>query len=693
MDKIPKALFDPKSIAVVGVSSDPQKLGTVIFNNIYKYGYKGKVFAVNPKYDDIFGYKCFKSVSSITDDVDSVVIVVPATFVLDVVKDSIKKGVKVVIIISAGFKESGEEGKLLEDEIVDICTKAGVRIVGPNCLGLLSTESSLNASFAAQQTLPGNIGFLSQSGAFNTAMLDLAVNKLLGFRHFISLGNKADIDENSLLEDWYKDPEISVVGAYIEQFSDGVKFTELVSEHRDKPIILLNSGISEAGKKAASSHTGSLAGSARSIKTALKQAGVIQVDSIENMYSNLMIFSWTPLPKGNRIAIITNAGGPGIIMTDILSEVGLKIAELSDSTVTELQKILPSTASIGNPIDILGDALADRYEQVVDIVHKDPNVDLIILLLTPQLVTQIEETAKVAIDFYQKNEYPLIPVFIGEKYVHPGLYRMWENNIPAFQYDEEAVVGIKNLVEYATKIRNKKRYHKPKIQKPNFNKAVAANVNANVVALPADLVKKISKEAGLDTPDELISSDLEQMIAFQESISRPLVLKATTEDVAHKTDEKVIYLDIEDKKELMIAYKRLRGSLHKITGKEKPTMILQEMIKAREELILGVNMDDDFGHILLFGKGGIYTEVYNDTSTRMVYADPSELASMIEETRVSKVLNGARGLEKLPTDKVIKALDSIQKIVVRYPEIRSIDINPAMITLNRCVAVDIKMFI
>ncbi len=693
MNKNIKSLLNPSGIAVVGVSSNSKKLGSVILNNLVKNGYKGNLAGVNPKYTKLFDIDIYSKVTFIPFDVELAIIVIPAEYVFDSVKDCVRKGVKNAIIITAGFKEVGEEGKKLEEKIVKYANDNNMRIIGPNCLGVISTKANMNASFAAQHPKFGNIGFLSQSGAFNTAMLDLVSSNDLGFNYFISLGNKSDINEIDLFEDWFKDDSVNVIGAYLEEFEDGKKLVELASKNRHKPVILLNSGTSEAGKKAAASHTGSLAGSSRAIKTALKQAGIIHVDSVENMYSNLMMFAWCPRPKGDRIALITNAGGPAIIVTDILSSSGLELAELSEETKAQLKGSLPTTASVNNPVDIIGDALADRYQIALDIISKDQNVDIIIVLLTPQLVTQIEETAKIIIDFYQSHNFPLIPIFIGEKYVEPGLKRMWENNIPAYQYDEEAVRALKNLIHYSTKTRNKKHVSRPKLNGGKYTNKLNILIKNGLNAVPADIAKAIAEEENIDIPTELVSDDYKKISNFFMTNNFPVVLKATNEDISHKTEEKMIYLNINTKEELLHTYERLIETIKKYSNNPSPNVIIQEQIKAKEELILGINLDNTFGHIILFGKGGIYTEVYGDVSTRLVYADQDELRKMIDETRVSQILDGARGLEKLPTDKVISILEKLQRIVIKYPQIKSIDINPAMITVSRCIAVDIKMFV
>lgn len=697
--KTANSLFNPRNIAVIGVSSDSSKLGTVIYNNLINDRFRGNVYPVNPKYPELFGVKCYQTVSKIEDQIDLAVIVIPSQFVFDCVKDCVSKGVKFAIIISAGFKEIGQEGAELEKEIAQYAIKNNLRIIGPNCLGIISSDSSMNASFAAQGPSHGNVAFLSQSGAFNTALLDLSESKEFGFKHFISLGNKSDINELDLFEVWLNDESIKVIGAYIEEFENGRELVELVQKYPPKPIVVLHSGESEEGQKAAASHTGSIAGSAVSVRTAMKQGGFIQVDSIEKMFGNLMMFSWSPFPAGNKVAVLTNAGGPGIIITDAISNAGLKLAQISEESKTALKEILPPNASVNNPIDVLGDALAIRYKSALEIIDRDPNVDSIVMILTPQLVTQIEESAKVIIDFEKVSNKPIIPIFVGDKYVTPGLVRLWNNRIPAYQYSEEAVDALKNLTSYSISRTARKPLAKVNRDPTVGNNKLAPYISeAGNVALPQELVAQLSVEIKLDLPKEALVKTYDEALNFAKNIGYPVVMKATSEDVAHKTDQKLVYLSIDDDEKLKEVFETLKRDLEKITGKKDPAILVQEMIKPEEELIIGsvkdANPDDGgFGHMLLVGKGGIHTEVYKDSSTRLTGIDRAQILEMLNETKVSKVLHGHRGSKPLAVEKVIDTVEAVQKLVTKYPEIKSIDINPCMITFDRAISVDLKLFV
>ena len=686
-------LFAPKTIAVVGVSTDPSKLGSVIFHNIIKSRYMGQLYPVNPKYKAYFDRRCYSRVSSIGEDIDHVVIAVPQKFVFDVVKDCKKANTKFITIITAGFKETGEVGLEEELKIAEYAKKHSIRIVGPNCLGIISTEGNLNASFASHYPEPGNISMVSQSGAFNTAILDISLNKSLGYRHFLSIGNKSDINENDLLENWYKDNSVKVVAAYIEEFTDGERFIELASSNRHKPTIVLNSGMTESGHKAALSHTGSMSGSAEVIETALKHAGVIHADSIENMFSNLMLFSWGNIPQNDNIAVVTNAGGPGIILADQIDLAGLNLHDLNKETKSKLKKALRSAASAQNPIDVLGDASAQEYGSVLEILNDDEEVGIIVLLLTPQLVTQVEDTARLIINFSRKTDKLIVPLFIGEKTVNPALKLLWENHIPAFQYDEEAVVALSNMIHYKKfTLPGKKIKPLRKLDGRN-RKEFDIELGMDKEALSADLTHNIAKECGLDLPAERVCRTYDEVLSFVNENSFPVVMKATTEDAAHKTEHKMIYLSIYTEADLWQSYLRLTDSLRKATGKISVSVLVQEMLKPNTELILGVSKDPKFGHVLLFGHGGVYTNLYSDVSRRLISLGTDEMHRMIAETKISKILEGYRGAEPVQLDKVLRSMQSLQKIVQRYPEIESIDINPLMVTVNRAIAVDVKIFV
>lgn len=696
------ALFSPKSFAVVGVSAQPNKLGSVIFRNILDAGFSGPVYPVNPKYDKVLGVPCYESLTKIKGEIDVVIVVVPADFVLEVVQDCIKKKAKYLVVITAGFKEVGEKGATLEAKVRNMTKQAGIRVLGPNCLGYSVADTKVNATFAALNPKPGEIAFLSQSGAINSALLDLAEERKLGFSHFVSLGNKMDLNELDFLEDWLQDPKVKVIGMYLEQFVDGKDMIDLIKKYPAKPIVILHPGETEASQKAMASHTGSLAGSSATVRAALAQAGVVQVESFEKLFNAMWLLSKLRMPKSNKVAVVTNAGGPGVMLTDMLVTAGLEITKLNDVTKEELKKVLPPAASVENPIDLIGDALADRYEAALNILESDPNTDTILVVVTPQLVTQIEETVKVVSDFIKMSTKMVLPLFIGGEYMESAIERFDLAQIPAFMFPEQAVNALAAVTKYAKQPHNQgiklKRTHIGK-----YAKEIEALTKQKQTSLSQDWVYKLAQEVGIDLPKQKIIHSFDEALGFVADAHFPVVLKALSEDVVHKTDVKALYLNLNDVNSLHTAFTKLTKDLQQHTGKKTVDLLIQEQARGDEELIIGLNRDGGsdvyepsgrgFGHLLVFGKGGIYTEVYGDVSSGLLPLGRSELLSLVEKTKVSKIINGIRGKSPLAMDKLISTLDAVQTLAQKYPQIQSMDINPAMLTEKRCIVVDMKIFL
>lgn len=703
-----KYLFNPASVAVVGVSRDPRKLGSVILSNLIDAKFKGEIYPINPKYDELFGYKVYPSVSAIPEDVDMVCIAIPAPFVKGILEDSAKKNAKSAIIITAGFKETGEEGAKLEKEIIETAKAHGIRLLGPNCLGLMTPAAKLNASFAASNPTEGNIAFLSQSGAFCTAILDMSLEKNVGFSHFISLGNKSDLNENDIVKYWLEDDEVKVMGAYLEEIYDGQNLLNIVEKSETKkPLIIFKPGKTQEAKNAISSHTGSMAGSIQTFQTAIKQAGILEANEINHMFNLMMAFSWSHIPKGPRVAVITNAGGPGIIATDEIIGHGMKMAEITDETKKEIRKYLPPTASVNNPIDVIGDALAERYKAPIDVLAEDDNVDAILVILTPQLVTQIEDTAKLIINSAKLSKKPILSVFLGGKYVTNGLQRLHDNRIPSFRYINDAIEVLASMYKYGQVLelyeKNQKRNELLKdLGKGKYHEELSKYKGDGSVAIPEELAQKLAVEIGLDMPKQIMAKSAAEAIEFSKD-KYPVVIKATTDVIAHKTDEKALYLNISDPDQLRIFYEKLESLLKDNFNVEKPEILVQEQIVAEEEVFIGANRDgaadvyedetSGFGHLLAFGKGGIYTEIYKDIAYALVPATEYDITEALNETKTSQILQGARGKEPLAKEKVLTAIKAIQRLVILYPEILSIDINPLLVTKDRAVSVDMKVFI
>jgi len=707
-------LFYPGSIAVVGVSDDPHKLSSIYFNNLVDSGYKGKLFPVNPKHTSLYGYPCFAKVSDIPEPVDQVAILIPAQFVLDVIKDCALKGVKTALIISAGFGELGEEGKKTEQEMVAIARQAGMRILGPNIIGVLNTAAKMNSSWMQLLPRSGDVSFLSQSGAFCTAVLDMALNRNLGFYNFCSIGNKSDLNEYDLIDYWYQDQNTKVIGAYLEEISNGFDLLKyLDTQQTIKPLILFKPGKSNEAVKAIVSHTGSLAGSREVTAAAIRQSGIVEANTTTELISDFMAFSWSRIPKGNRVAIITNAGGPGIMATDGVVQNGLTLAPLTDATKAELAKVLPPASNLHNPVDILGDAQSDRYLAATDIIIKDPNVDLILYIITPQYITQIEDTAKMIIRTKKHSEMPIFTVFLGEKYVSIGIERMYDARVPVFSEIDEAVKAIADLIKFSSYMQGRKleqeqakyEFVVQNYRKGQYQSEVEQFTQSAVdkpVSLPDELCARMSVETGLDLPRQQLCASLDEAKTFAAQIY-PVVLKAPNELLAHKTEFKAVYVNLKNDQELSTAFSELLNTVITASGNPAPKLMVQEMITAQEEIFIGANRDGGsevyagghkgFGHLIVTGKGGVNTEVYKDLAYVLVPAAREQISAALDSTKVAKSLHGFRGMPPLAIDKLLNALESVQKLLVLYPQIISMDINPVLMTTERAVAVDIKLYV
>lgn len=696
-------ILTPKSIAIVGVSQDPDKIGSVLLRNLINGGYNGKIYPVNPKYEELQGRKAYPNIISIPDSVEMVCISIPYQFVEDVVDQCVTKKVKSVVIISAGFRETGESGKELEGRIATKLKFEGIRLIGPNCLGFINNKAKINLSFARENPGNGKIAFISQSGAFCTAILDMACEKKLGFSYVVSIGNKADIQENELMEQFISDNDVSAIALYLEEFSDGKEFVSF-SQKAKKPIILIAPGSSEKAQKAISSHTGSLASSFDTTIAAVKKGNMMFTENSEELFKLMQLINLGALPKGKNIGIVSNAGGPGIIAVDRIEKEGLHLAEIGERTVQKLLKYLPSEASISNPIDILGDAKSDRYEFAIKELLEDVSIDCILTILTPQLITEIEGTAQVIADITRTSPKPIFSCFLGGKSVKSGIRILEENNCAWFNDIQEALHLASKLVEFeenkqVTKIVDCNDYFK----KPKYKKDVEEYLSSEKIGiLPDELSIKMLEEFKIDIPKQIVATNLDQGRDFA-ATTFPVAIKATSEDLAHKTDFKALYLDIRTITEFEEKFNELRETIIKTTGNAAPKILIQEMINGNLEFFVGANREGDseiyekdglgFGHLLAIGQGGIYTEVYKDIRHILIPECKEKIDFILSRTKVSMIIDGYRGKPKLAREKLIDLLMNIQGLLISYPEIISMDMNPVMITEDRAVAVDVKLYV
>lgn len=692
----------PKSIAVVGVSSDKSKIGRVIYDNALNGGYQGKIYPVNPKYDNIDGEKCYPTVNDIEESIDMVCISLPYQLVEGIVDDCILKKVKSVIIISAGFKETGKQGKELEERIAQKLKSAGIRLIGPNTLGIINNEINLNLSFARKNPGSGTTAFISQSGAFCTAILDMALRDNIGFSKVISIGNKADINENELIEYLQRDKDTQSIAIYLEEFSDGKDFVE-IAQRATKPMIIIAPGSSQKAKEAISSHTGSLATSYDTTLAAIKKSNLIKVESSEELFDMIKVISQEKLPKGKGVGIVTNAGGPGIMATDFVEQFELDLAEIGEKTKDKLAKFLPLQSNINNPVDILGDALLDRYEYSIKTLLEDVSVHSLIVILTPQLVTDIVGVAKCIVDIQKQTSKPIFSCFLGGSDVDDGnkilrAYGMYvSNNL------EDTVRLISKITHFEMQERDGGiRKVSDLMLKGKQRKEVRKQIKEEITVLSDNTVEKIAKEVGIQLPAQLITGNLNQAVEFA-SKHFPVVIKATSKDLTHKTDFKGVFLDIRTITEFQEKFDLLVSNIEKTTKKNAPEVLIQEMIEPKVEFFIGANREGGtdiyqknglgFGHLMAIGQGGIYTEVYKDIQHILVPETVKNIVKKLNSTDVVKIIDGYRGKPALAKDKLIDTIDKVQKMLVTYPEIYSIDMNPIIITENKVVAVDLKIYI
>ncbi len=675
--------FNPKSVAIVGASRQKGKVGYEILRSMFDAGFEGKIFPVNPQADEIEGLKCYPDVKAIGQAPDLVVIVVPAKAVPAVMQQCASLGVKAVIIITAGFKEVGEEGKKLEQQVIQIAKQSGIRVIGPNCLGLIVPSQKLNASFGGNLPADGAIGYLSQSGALMAAILDMANAGGIGFSKLVSIGNKADVDELDIIEAFAEDPDTRVIAGYLESITDGNAFVRQAEQiSQKKPILLMKSGVTAAGAKAASSHTGSLAGSETAYEAVFGRAGVIRCYSLKSQFDFAQGFAYQPLPAGASVAVITNAGGAGIMAADAIEKQQLTFAKLSDGTIKRLAEKLPPAANIHNPVDVLGDALPDRYQFALDVVLDDPNVNVVLVLLTPQAMTDAVGTASAIVEVAKKkNDKPILAAFLGASKVAEANVILRQNNIPQYDSPEAAVLTIKVMTEYVRWLARPKRV--VKLFSVNRHKAetiIERHLRQGISQIGEAESKEILEAYGFVVPKDAVANTAEQAINIAEQIGYPVVLKIWSPDIIHKSDVGGVRVGLETAQEVRDAFDLMLFRIPKKLPDAKILGVLvQQMCTRGKELILGMHRDPHFGPLMMFGMGGTMVEVMQDVSFYLAPLTADEAKQMLVSTRTYKILIGARGEQGVDIEAVAEALQRLSQLVTEFPEIKEMDINPFMV--------------
>ena len=672
----------PQAVAVIGASRDKEKLGHGVLSNLIEHGYPGQVYPINPKADEILGLKCYPSVLDVPGPIDLAVVVIPNKYVAAALEECGQKGVKGVIIISAGFREAGLEGVRMEREVVAIAKRHGMRLIGPNCLGVIDTICPLDASFAAGMPPQGKIAFMSQSGALCTAILDWALAAEIGFSRFVSLGNKADVSEVDLLAAWEDDPHSKVILTYIEGLSEGRKFMKIARRvTRRTPVIAVKSGSTDAGSRAVSSHTGSLAGSARAYESAFRQSGVLKAESIQHLFDYSLAFAYQPVLQGGRIAIVTNAGGPGVMATDALEREGLSLASLSRETIDVLRDNLPAAASIYNPIDVLGDAPTDRYALALEAALKDEGVNGVIVILTPQVMTKIEETAEAVGRIAAGCDKPILGCFMGQARVGPGIKVLNEYKVPNYPFPERAVGALKAMLDY------RRWLERPSLEIEEFDvdqervRRIFDQVRADGRQTIGDAEARDILEAyGIRIPASKLATSADEAVEIAEGIGYPLVMKIASPDILHKTDIGGVKLDLANATDVRDAFDLLvyRATRY-MPDAEIWGCLVQEMVRGGKEVIVGMNCDPQFGPLMMFGLGGIYVEALKDVAFRIAPFSRQEAQEMIAEIRAYSLLKGVRGERPSDTEAIVDTLLRLSQLVTDFPEIMEMDINPLIV--------------
>jgi len=695
-----KAMFDPKTIALIGASEHPGAVGSAILENLLPPG-KRKIFPVNPTKQKLLDLKCYPTITSIPEHIDLAVIATPAKTVSEIVEECGKIGVEGITIISAGFKEIGDEGKKLEGEITEIRKKYGLRIIGPNCVGVIRPHIGLNTSFLKVDPAPGNIAFISQSGALGSSILDWAINAHIGFSMFASLGSMIDIDFGDMIDFLGDDSHTRSIMLYMEGVGNAKKFMSAARGFaRSKPIFIVKPGRFMESARATLSHTGALAGDDQVYEAAFKRVGVIRVKEFAGLFNTAEVLDSKYLPRGPRLAIVTNAGGFGVMATDTLIELGGELAKLSEKSIQEFNSFLPSFWSKANPIDVLGDADNNRYVKAIKVCLNDPNVDGVLVIYTPQAISNPDQLAGSVVEIAKEAWKPILVALVGGEYVQKGREILLSKKIPAYETPEDAVKTYlymykyyKNLaLLYETPTELPLKEAPPKNHLKAFIKRVVKEGRA---ILSEEEAKDFLSDYGMPITKPFLVHSIEGAINIANRIKYPVVLKIVSPDISHKSDVNGVRTGIRSEEELKEEYSEL---LRRVKEKVPQAVIsgvsVQKMIENIDyEIILGAKKDKDFGSIILFGMGGIGTEVFRDISIGLPPLNQTLARRLMEETKVYQMLQGYRGKKPADMKELEQLLVSFSNLIVDFPEIAEMDINPIAISNGKAYALDARIII
>lgn len=688
--------FYPKSICIVGASSKPKSLGYELTKSVKQYGFTGNLALVNPKADEILGFKCYPAIKDVDLKIDLAIVMVPKQFVEETIKELINKKVEAIILITAGFKETGEAGAEAEKRILKLIRDSNARMVGPNCMGIINTHPSIkmNATFVAEEPRTGNMGFCSQSGAIGAAVLNSLRETDIRFGQFISVGNKADVSENDLLDYWQSCDEVEVMTFYLESFVDGEKFIKyFIDDVITKPVIVLKGGKTSSGIKAASSHTGALGGSDKVVDAILTQFGIIRADDLNDMFNTAKGFEDFPMPKGNRVAILTNAGGPAILTVDTLEKNNLSLAELSSETKTKLKEIVHPEGSVNNPVDLLPGGTAEQFKIVNEILVRDKNVDAVISLFVEPIMVKalpvIEAINDIKSDSNKDFQKPIFQVVMPLPEFWKEYRTESKTKRALFKRPEDPAVVINNLLKFQNGM-----------GMPNHEKTNAGRIKAEASIKDFKLIEKLGRFLSLTEAAELCNHYKLQLIKNEifniseltkKDIRFPVVLKAVGEKIIHKTDLKGVALNIQTKSELIkIAEEMIWNFSSK--NLQLDSFLIQPFLTTKFELLVGAFRDPSFGPMIMFGSGGKYVEYIEDTVMRSAYLTENDIDEMVNSTKIGKIIQGVRGEKSVDINAVKSVIKNLAQMMVNHKEITEVDLNPLLVTSdNKIFAVDVRI--
>ncbi len=698
-------LFNPDSVAILGASRDKRKIGHLVLNNIIQSGFKGKIFPVNPNSKSVEGLVCYAHYKNLPVTPDLAIFAVPAELAITLLEDVALKGTKNILIFSAGFKEAGLEGERKQLKLQFISKKYGLNILGPNCLGFVNNFEKLNATFSRTSGEAGNLRFISQSGALASAIFDWADDFQLGFDEFITIGNKAVLNENAILRYWLKETKkhkfvaglsnCRPIGMYLESVEDGREFIELakkISLH--DPIFILKPGKSSGARKAISSHTGSMVGDDAVLDCALKEAGVTRCDGVEDMFDLAKFFSWENAPEGPNVAVISNAGGPAVICSDFIEENGLKLAEFNENTKAELKKNLPEFASVLNPVDVLGDALSDRYEFAINTVLCEKNVHSLVVILTPQIMTEIELTAQKIAKLAKKYRKTVACVFMGGKIIRKCRDALESSKIPFFRYPERAIMALAKMWQWKkwTKQKAEKRLSFHLLTIPNAAKQIIKKVENDKRSVFSGIeASDFVGACGIKTPASRIVNSNHEAIGFGGK-NWPVVLKTSSSALIHKADSGNVVTGISDTNKLLKAISELSRKIARLPKNSNGSIQIQKQIFG-VEVIIGVKEDKNFGKVLMFGAGGALAELISDKNLAILPINKSSAEKLVSESRVFPLLRGYRGQKPCAIEKLVDLIVKLSNVAQSASEIQEIEINPVIVTEKEAYAVDPKIIL